>query len=103
MTQKNNYKLFCAGIDDEGRIAKLYFYVYKVRGIENAKRIVKKDKLRRKFMRLNNIDWKTVELPGVQCDSHGRLLEGEEEKEKYLKKKHLSGIVNKQKKWEEFF
>ena len=72
-----NYKLSCVGLDSDGQPARLVFFVYGVEGVENARRIVRKDKIRRRLMRQQNIDWDSVELRAVRCNGQGEVADSD--------------------------
>ncbi len=86
MTKKNtkNYKLSCVGIDSAGLSARLQFCVYDVKTIAEAREEVRKDKLHRKVMRRNNIDYKTVELRAVRCNNDGEVEKNNMKKERRI-------------------
>jgi len=75
--QLKNYKLSCVGLDDEGLPSRLVFFVYAVEGVENARRIVRKDNVRRRMMRRQNVDWKTAELRAVRCNQKGEVADSD--------------------------
>jgi len=75
--QLKNYKLSCVGLDDEGNSCRLVFFIYAVEGVDNARRIVRKDLTRRRMMRKQNIDWQTAELRAVRCNSKGEVADSD--------------------------
>ena len=83
MTEKklHNYKFSCVGLDDEEHPSRMIFFVYDAEEIEDARNEVRKDNIRRRMMRQNNVDWKTVELHGVRCNQSGEVAESDLEQE----------------------
>jgi len=79
--QLKNYKLSCVGLDDDNQTARMVFFVYGVEGVENARRIVRKDNARRRMMRQHNVDWKMVDLHAVRCNSKGEVADSDLEQE----------------------
>jgi len=78
MTKRlKNYKLSCVGLDSDGNPSRLTFFVYAVEGVENARRIIRKDKFRRRLMRILDIDYNTVELRAVRCNSKGEVADSD--------------------------
>ena len=77
MTKKrlHNYKLSCVGVDNDGTSARFSCLVYGVTNVDAARKIVREDKYRRKVMRRQNIDWRTVELRAVRCNNKGRVAD----------------------------
>lgn len=75
--QLKNYKLSCVGLDDEGLQSRLVFFIYAVEGIENARNIVRDDKVRRRLMRKQNTDWRTAELRSVRCNRKGEVADSD--------------------------
>ena len=75
--QLKNYKLSCVGLDDEGLQSRLVFFIYAVEGVENARNIVRDDKVRRRLMRKQNTDWRTAELLAVRCNRKGEVADSD--------------------------
>lgn len=87
-----NYKVSCVGVDDSNQPARLSFFIYGVRAVENAFRIVRKDSYRRKMMRRENINWETVQLDAVECDKLGEVFEEELGNELIIMERQLQTI-----------
>ena len=79
--KKNNHKLSCVGLDDDEQPARMIFFVYGVESVEDARNEVRKDNIRRKMMRQNNVDWKSVELHALRCNAKGEVAESDLEQE----------------------
>ncbi len=71
MARSNNYKLSCVGVDDDGNRARCTFFVYDAENVETAREQVRADNQRRKIMRRQKVDWRTVTLRAVRCNSEG--------------------------------
>ncbi len=69
----HNYKISCVGVDDDGTAARFICFVYSVKNLEAARKIVRQDRYRRKIMRRQNIDWRTNELRAVRCNNRGEV------------------------------
>ena len=75
--QLKNYKLSSVGLDNDGFSRRLVFFVYAVEVVENARNIVRDDKVRRRMMRRQNVDWKTAELRAVRCNRRGEVTDSD--------------------------
>lgn len=71
----HNYKLSCVGIDDDGASVRFICFVYGVKNVDTARKLVRNDKYRRKVMRRQNMDWRTIELRAVRCNRKGKVAE----------------------------
>jgi len=71
MARLNNYRLSCVGVDDNGNRARCTFFVYGVKNVEAARKVVRADNQRRKIMRRQKADWRTVTLRAVRCNKSG--------------------------------
>lgn len=67
----NSYKLSCVGVDENGNRARCTFFVYDVENVSAARAVVRSGSQRRKIMRRQKIDWRTVTLRAVRCNSEG--------------------------------
>ena len=73
MARLNNYRLSCVGVDDNGNRARCTFFVYGVKNVETARKAVREDNQRRKIMRRQKADWRTVTLRAVRCNNSGGI------------------------------
>lgn len=73
----NNYKLSCVGVDDNGNRARCMFLVYDVKNVDEARAEVRSSNQRRKIMRRQKIDWRTVTLRAVRCNKSGGVGNGD--------------------------
>ena len=67
----NSYKLSCVGVDETGNRARCTFFVYGVENVEAAREQVRADNQRRRIMRRQRVDWRTVTLRAVRCNMEG--------------------------------
>lgn len=73
----NSYKLSCVGVDEKGNRARCTFFVYDVKNVEAAREVVRSDNQRRRIMRRQRLDWRTVTLRAVRCNNSGGIGNGD--------------------------
>ena len=89
MARLKNFKLSCVGVDDNGNRSRCTFFVYGVKNVEVARSEVRENNQRRKIMRRQRIDWRTVTLRAVRININGgvcatdRMMEEQIERQEY--------------------
>ena len=93
-TKLKNYMLFCAGVDSENVPTRIIQYVYNVRDMDSARRIVRKDRRFRSFARKVGLDHKTVPLAAVSVNSKGETTKQGAAKQARIEQDQLAYIEN---------
>jgi len=90
----SNYKITCVGIDNKGQLAKVSSFVYNAESVNEAMREVKKSRIRKKLLKVNNIDPKTTDFVIVQCDEKGNTLTDEVETERIEVQRLIDDVLS---------